>query len=60
LFGSIRQEKIGSCVDFVLEPRRKVDKRKLDFFSRVNAWCLAHTSLFATPIATPNGHTMAK
>jgi hypothetical protein len=30
LFGSLRQDKIGSCVAFVLEPRRKEDKQKLD------------------------------
>jgi hypothetical protein len=30
LFYSLKQEKIGSCVAFVPEPRRKADKRKLD------------------------------
>jgi hypothetical protein len=40
-------------------PVEKADKQKLEFFSRVNARRFL-TSLFATPIATPNGRTMAE
>jgi hypothetical protein len=59
LFGSLRQEKIGSCVAFVLEPRRKADKRKLD--SELHTILLVvfiHFYLHPTS-PTPNGRTMA-
>jgi hypothetical protein len=36
-----------------------VDKRKLDFLFTVYLPVISITFLFATPIATPNGRTMA-
>jgi hypothetical protein len=35
LFGSLRQDKIRNPVECVLEPRRKVDKEKLDLLFAV-------------------------
>jgi hypothetical protein len=55
---SSRQGKMRSPVHFVPEPRKKADKRKLDFFCHANASSFAHF-LCDTRIATPNRCTMA-
>jgi hypothetical protein len=44
LFGSLRQEKVGSCVAFVLEPRRKADKQKLAFSFATQTLVISFTS----------------
>jgi hypothetical protein len=49
---------MNTSVECVLDPRRKMDKRKLDFICHINTSYFIHFSC-ATPIATPNGLTMA-